>query len=124
LDRVVGINWIESLIIDWMIANMKPNEIFKCIQSGSLSVEDLQHLQHLGVTEIAVVNSTSGPSAQESAIAAGLVTQEHADQFKGEQPTTPAPSPLPVAHIMPDVKVIGTDDPLHPILDPTHITHH
>jgi hypothetical protein len=91
---------------------------------GGFSVEDLQHLQHLGVTEIAVVNSTSGPSAQESAIAAGLVTQEHADQFKGEQPTTPAPSPLPVAHIMPDVKVIGTDDPLHPILDPTHITHH
>lgn len=32
----------KSLIIDWMIANMKPGEIFKCIQRGSLSAEDVQ----------------------------------------------------------------------------------
>jgi len=37
----------KSLIIDWMIANMKPGEIFKCIQRGSLSAEDVQQAQQL-----------------------------------------------------------------------------
>jgi len=37
----------KSLIIDWMIANMKPEEIFKCIQRGSLSAEDLKQAQSL-----------------------------------------------------------------------------
>jgi hypothetical protein len=37
----------KSLIIDWMIANMKPNEIFKCIQRGSLSAEDVQQAQSI-----------------------------------------------------------------------------
>ena len=37
----------KSLIIDWMIANMKPGEIFKCIQRGSLSAEDVQQAQNL-----------------------------------------------------------------------------
>jgi len=37
----------KSLIIDWMIANMKPDEIFKCIQRGSLSAEDVQQAQSI-----------------------------------------------------------------------------
>jgi len=37
----------KSLIIDWMIANMKPGEIFKCIQRGSLSAEDVQQAQDI-----------------------------------------------------------------------------
>jgi len=90
---------------------------------GGFSVDDLKHLQHLGVTEIAVVSTTVGLSAHESAQAAGLVTDENAAKFADSQ-SAPAPTPLPVAPIMPDVKVIGMEDPLHPILDPTHITHH
>jgi len=37
----------KSLIIDWMIANMKPNEIFKCIQHGSLSADDVKTAQQI-----------------------------------------------------------------------------
>ena len=37
----------KSLIIDWMIANMKPGEIFKCIQRGSLSAEDIKQAQQI-----------------------------------------------------------------------------
>jgi hypothetical protein len=48
----------KSLIIDWMIANMKPGEIFKCIQRGSLSAEDVQQAQTL----LGTMPSSSEPS--------------------------------------------------------------
>ena len=106
------------------VSMIMSDEMMQNISShGGFSVEDLQHLQHLGVTEIAVLATTAGPSAQESAVAAGLVTSQHATEFANTQ-ANPVPTPLPVAPIMPDVKVIGMEDPLHPILDPTHITHH
>lgn len=56
----------KSLIIDWMIANMKPNEIFKCIQSGSLSAEDLQQAESLLTTiPSSSSNQASGVSQAE-----------------------------------------------------------
>jgi LysM repeat protein len=91
--------------------------------NGGFSVQDLQHLQHLGVTEIAVVGTSSISSSTNNVVNAGLVTSETEAAFVASQ-TNPAPSPLPVPVIVPDVKVIGTTDPLHPLLDPTHISHH
>jgi hypothetical protein len=42
----------KSLIIDWMITNMKPGEIFKCIERGSLSAEDVKQAKEiLGVND-------------------------------------------------------------------------
>ena len=37
----------KSMIIDWMINNMKPAEIFKCIQHSSLSADDIKQAQSL-----------------------------------------------------------------------------
>ena len=105
---------VSMVMSDQMMQNI--------VSHGGFSIDDLRHLQHLGVTEIAVLTSTNGSIAQESLVAAQLVTSQHALDFTNAQ-TSPAPTPLPVAPIMPDVKVIGIDDPLHPILDPTHITH-
>ena len=51
----------KSLIIDWMIANMKPNEIFKCIQKGSLSAQDLQQAESLLLS-----GGGAGPSGSET----------------------------------------------------------
>jgi len=48
----------KSLIIDWMIANMKPGEIFKCIQRGSLSAEDVQNAAEI----LGELPSNAGPS--------------------------------------------------------------
>jgi len=54
----------KSLIIDWMIANMKPGEIFKCIQRGSLSAEDVKQAQQiLGETPLSTTDSTMGGSS-------------------------------------------------------------
>jgi hypothetical protein len=50
----------KSLIIDWMIANMKPNEIFKCIQKGSLSAQDLQQAESL------LLGGGAGPSGTDT----------------------------------------------------------
>jgi hypothetical protein len=51
----------KSLIIDWMIANMKPGEIFKCIQKGSLSADDLKQAQSI-LESVPSAESTAGPS--------------------------------------------------------------
>ena len=37
----------KSLIIDWMIANMKPADILKCIQKNSSSQSDISHAQSI-----------------------------------------------------------------------------
>jgi hypothetical protein len=59
----------KALIIDWMIANMKPDEIFKCIQSGSLSSDDVKQAKSI---------LESGPAATSSAEAgpSGITEQE------------------------------------------------
>ena len=54
----------KSLIIDWMITNMKPGEIFKCIQRGSLSAEDVKQAQTL-LGSIPSQPSEAGPSQSE-----------------------------------------------------------
>ena len=37
----------KNLIIEWMIANMKPDEIMKCIQRGSLTAEEMQQAESI-----------------------------------------------------------------------------
>jgi len=90
---------------------------------GGFSANDLMHLRHLGVTEFAVLDYTRGSTSQAlgSAYDAGLTPSVNYTDFSNSASGSPAQSPLTVAPIMPDVKVIGLTDPLHSILDPTHI---
>lgn len=64
----------KALIIDWMIANMKPAEIFKCIESGSLSSEDVKQAQ--SILESAPAGPSSLPNQGSPAGPSGLTEQE------------------------------------------------
>ena len=80
------------------------------------SATDLEHLSHIGVTNIDVlgdkddaITTTTTPTPVDS----GLVSTTTAATVAAHSPAIP----------LPDVKVIGTNDPLHGILDPNGLHH-
>jgi hypothetical protein len=69
----------KALIIDWMIANMKPNEIFKCIQSSSLSAADIQQAQSIlgqGSSSGAGPSSGASPSNEIASVVNSFPPEE------------------------------------------------
>ena len=58
----------KSLIIDWMLANMKPAEIFKCIERGNLSSEDVAQAQE-------ILGTAGGGGGGPSGSVAGMIGQ-------------------------------------------------
>ena len=85
-------------------------------KNGGFSATDLEHLSHIGVTNIDVLGdkddattTTTSPTPVDS----GLVSTTTAATVAAHSPAIP----------LPDVKVIGTNDPLHGILDPNGLHH-
>jgi hypothetical protein len=85
-------------------------------KNGGFSATDLEHLSHIGVTNIDVLGdkddgttTTTTPTPVDS----GLVSTATAAAVAAHSPAIP----------LPEVKVIGTTDPLHVILDPNGLHH-
>ena len=83
-------------------------------KNGGFSATDLEHLSHIGVTNIDVLGDKDEPTTTTpTPVESGLVSATTAAAVAAHSPAIP----------MPEVKQIGVTDPLHGILDPNGLHH-